>query len=922
MNTKLILRFSCSLFLCLILTAIKLAAATGFIENNGQIKDQYFNPRNDIAFKLNGADGLNIFVSPTGLQYQWQMSNSIYRLDMELVGANKHATITTDLEDGYRELYNIGNSKIHARKFGKVTFHEVYPGIDWVLYLTVDGKLEHDFILKHGAKTADIKIHYAGANEIVLDKKGNLNIKTAYGSIREYAPYAYEQNSQRKIASSYLLKGNELQYKVAPYKGILVIDPVIDWATYIGGSEYEEVWDTQVGKDGMVYITGATNSLTNIATIGAHLTTFAGGTNAFGSDIFLMKFNPQGSCLWATYIGGSNVDQGLSMAIDTTGNLYVAGRTNSQNGISTTGAYQELKAGSNASYDAFLVKFDTAGQLLWGTYYGGTGAEATDRVAVTVDRYNQVYLCGNTQSASAIATPGSFMATRPGSNDGFIAKFNPSGNRIWATYFGTVANDAITAIATDTSGNVVVTGFTQSTSGLASPGVYQQTGNGGQDAFVAKFDSAGNRIFATYYGGPAYEYPYNITTDSAGNIYFTGGTESQSGISSSGAYQALHGGGNTDLFLAKLTPLGTMAWSTYFGGPGNELNSDVDFDNGVLYVSGETSSASAIATPDGIKAVYDNSVSEILMATFDPMGNRNWATYLGGDVSETGKSICAHGTDIYIGGSTNSVNNLATPGAHQVVFEGLTDGLLMKIKICDLPEEPGIITGKITICEGEEETYQVPPVNGATSYQWLFPSGWTGASAANSIVLTAGSGSGVVKVLAINSCGTSDTAALIVTVNPAPQPTISQTGNILTVMQSFSSYQWMRNGLDLVGATGSSYAVMQNGTYRLRVSGTNGCEGLSNEIEITNSSSIDDVLTEKGISVSPNPFNGFISLKMPQNGTIRLADIAGKVTLTQKVKTGENTITTDDIAAGTYFLQVYDADGGMIGASHLIKITP
>ncbi|MCY1550514.1 hypothetical protein D9M68_867760 [compost metagenome] len=116
--------------------------------------------------------------------------------------------------------------------------------------------------------------------------------------------------------------------------------------------------------------------------------------------------------------------------------------------------------------------------------------------------------------------------------------------------------------------------------------------------------------------------------------------------------------------------------------------------------------------------------------------------------------------------------------------------------------------------------------------------------------------------------------------------------------------------------------VTQNGTYRLRVSGTNGCEGLSNEIEITNSSSIDDVLTKKGIWVSPNPFNGFISLKMPQNGTTRLVDITGKVTLTQKVKTGENTIATDDIAAGTYFLQVYDADGGMIGASHLIKITP
>ncbi len=905
-----------TLMVCLCFLQVRQCFAfTGFMENTGQVTDQYLNPRNDIRFSLDTKDGIKVYFSTGGIHYQWHQNGQIYRMDVLLSDRNENINIIGQQKQPYYEQY-AGKSK--AACYAQIAYKEVYPGIDWIFYLNSDGKLEHDFIIGKDADPSKIKVQYLGADQLQLDRSGNLLVTTPFGSIKEQKPYAYQQDG-KTISSNYLLQDGILSFGLGKYKGAIVIDPVIDWATYIGSTEFEEVWDTKVAKDGMVYITGATNSSNNIATVGAHLTTFAGGSNPSGADAFLMKFNQQGQRLWGTYIGGSNVEHGLSLAIDTAGYLYVAGRTNSQNGISTVGAYQEVKAGTNASYDAFLVKFDTAGQQIWGTYFGGTGVEGTDHVAVTADRYNNIYLVGNTQSPAGIATPGSFQATRPGTNDGFIAKFSSSGNRIWSTYLGTTANDAIIGVTTDTLANVIVTGYTVSTTGIATNGVYQQTGSGGQDAFVAKFDSAGNRVWATYYGGTGYERPYRIITDSLNDIYFTGATESQTGISTANAYQVWYGGGTTDAFLAKLSSFGSMLWSTYFGGSGTEIFSAIDFSGGSLYMSGETTSPSSIATPDGIKPVYDNSPEEVFLAKFGPGGNRTWATYLGGDVTETGKSISVQNGNVFIGGGTNSVNNFATTGAFQTVFGGLTDAMLMKIKMCDLPPAPGAIVGKLTSCEGNAENYQVPAVSGVIGYTWILPTGWTGSSTSNSITVTLGGTSGMIKVVAINSCGNSDTATLQITVNPAPHPTITQTGNILTVNQTYNSYQWLRNGQDLAGANGTSYAVNLNGTYSLRVNGSNGCSGLSNEIEITNSNGIKDVLAQNGILVSPNPFNRSIRLEMPQNGQLRIMDITGNMVLMVALKAGNNTIATEQIAAGTYLLQVFDRNGKSLGSMQMIK---
>ncbi|WP_313155925.1 DUF7948 domain-containing protein [Sphingobacterium multivorum] len=899
---------------CFLSVLSKGFAKQGFIANQGQIKDQFLAPRPDILFKINSGKAITIFLSANGIHYQWGSDKAIFRMDVQLLGANKYPVVSTEEPMGYKEHYVGGKETVTVRQFGKVIYRDVYPHIDWVFYFNADGQLEHDFVVRPGGDASDIKIQYLGADKADLYQDGSLLAETSFGSVRENRPYAYEQVSGRTVRSAYRLDGNILSFSIANYSGTLIIDPVIDWATYIGGAEYEEVWDTKTGTDSMVYVVGATNSLTNIATTGAYLTTFAGGTNPYGSDAFLRKYTPQGECLWGTYVGGAGIDLGMSLAIDTSGNLYVAGRTNSPTGISTTGVHQEVKAGSNASYDAFIIKFDTAGQRLAGTYFGGTGAEGTEKVAIACDRYNTLYLVGNTQSAAGIATATTFQPVRPGGQDGFIAKFNPSLLQLWGSYFGTSSNDYINAVTTDTAGNVLVAGHTQSTTGLSTTGI----GPGGTDGFVAKLDSAGSRIWSVYYGGPGYDKLSYLTADSTGNIYGVGATESTSGIATTGAHQSSTGG-NVDLCLFKIDASGQLLWSTFYGGTENESVGGLLFRRGKLYLTGQTWSSNGITTADGITPVFNGSISEGMLASFSSSGQRLYGTYLGGDGDDNGSALAAYGEQLYIAGGTTSVNSLATTGADQGTFGGTMDGMLLRINMCDLPEITVAIMGNAEVCEHALQVYHIAPSASADSYIWLLPSGWTGSSSADSIVATVGSNSGELRVVPVNSCGTGDTLMLAVTVDPAPEPTISRSGNILSVGQSFSSYQWLKNGVPIPGANGPTYAATENATFRIRVTGTNGCDGLSNEIEISNLTGIKDLLSESGISVSPNPFASFIRLELPQNTQIRLLDISGKVVLEKTLKAGEHFIATTEIAKGAYILQVYTADGVYLGAVQLSK---
>lgn len=318
---------------------------------------------------------------------------------------------------------------------------------------------------------------------------------------------------------------------------------VRQWGTYFEGTGNACTTDAS----GNIYIVGLTNSTSGIATAGAHQTVMSGS-----GDAFLVKFNSSGVKQWGTYFGGSytlasGMETGLSCATDALGNVYMTGHTPSTSDIATAGAHQTIYGGS--STDAFLVKFNSSGVIQWGTYYGGAGVDIGYSCAT--DASGNIYLAGDTQqeflpASSGMTTIGAHQSAYGGGySDGFLVKFDSNGQMQWGTYYGGSLLDVSVSCATDASGNVYMSGNTQSATGIATSGAHQTTVNG---AFLVSFNSSGVRQSGTYCGG----IKNVCTTDASGNVYMTGYTQSNSGIATAGAHQTANGNsGYNDAFLLK-----------------------------------------------------------------------------------------------------------------------------------------------------------------------------------------------------------------------------------------------------------------------------------------------------------------------------------------------------------------------------------
>jgi hypothetical protein len=254
------------------------------------------------------------------------------------------------------------------------------------------------------------------------------------------------------------------------------------WGTYYGGIDDEDGRSCATDALGNVYLTGSTynQSGTVIATPGSHQQYFGGGS----LDAYLVKFNSAGVRQWGTYYGGYYYDYGYSCATDASGNVYLAGNTNGYSStlIATPGSLQQNFVGS---LDAFLVKFNSGGVRQWGTYYGNYGDD--DGFSCSTDPQGNVYLGGRTSSGGTLATTSGFQQTNAGGTyDGYVAKFNSSGTRLWGTFYGTSTTEYGRAIAADAYGSVFLVGETTSTTGLSTTGCHQPSSGGLLEAFLVK----------------------------------------------------------------------------------------------------------------------------------------------------------------------------------------------------------------------------------------------------------------------------------------------------------------------------------------------------------------------------------------------------------------------------------------------------
>lgn len=373
------------------------------------------------------------------------------------------------------------------------------------------------------------------------------------------------------------------------------------WSTYFGGTGEDTAWILASASDGSVAITGYTNSISGIASTGSHDVSFGGSF-----DIYLAVFEPNGKLRWSTYFGGLGTEGESSLTIDSEDNIYLAGLTSSTTGIATDSAYQSTK---KVGEDAFLAKFDNKGKLLWSTYYGGAGADYFFNLET--DSEDNVYAAGYTTSGQ-LASAGAFKTSYGGNGDGLLVKFNKSGERVWATYFGSGGKDEIYTMGIDHDDNIYILGPTTSTGGIATTGAFSMTNSGKQDVLIAKFKTTGELIWSTLFGGEEWDTVFGCDFDEENNIYISIMSQSIGFPLTDDVIGPYYIGGPWDAVFCKFSPGGILKWSTFFGGDGNDRAIDISLDSQQNIVATINSDSPGLATSGAYDTIRSGNESLII----------------------------------------------------------------------------------------------------------------------------------------------------------------------------------------------------------------------------------------------------------------------------------------------------------------------
>lgn len=449
------------------------------------------------------------------------------------------------------------------------------------------------------------------------------------------------------------------------------------WGTYYGGTRRDEIKAITAFGNDAIYAAGFTQSdgAGVISTTGAHqVNRGSASTGSSGRDGMLIKFNGNGVRQWASYYGGNQEDQILAIAADANGNVYIAGKTLSGGGIATAGSHKS----STFSADAFLVKFNANGVRQWGTYYGSQ-FQPEEGAALAIDASGNIYLAGMaTGSSEGVSTTGAHQVTVGAQTDAFVVKFNAAGVRQWGTFYGGAGNDFATGITTDAQGNVLLTGFTNSPSGIASDGSHQPALSGSNnDGFIVKFSTTGERLWGTYYGGAEVDFFNAIKTDAQSNVFVCGTTQSTAGIATEGAHQTAKGGNalDADAFLVKMDANGNRIWSTYYGAAGSDGAAALAINAaGTIAIAGGSNSATGIATSNTYQtAVGGNGLpTDGYFALFDANGVRTYGSYYGSTFDDDATAIAFLSNDqVLLAGRTLSTGSaLASNDGHQTSYNG------------------------------------------------------------------------------------------------------------------------------------------------------------------------------------------------------------------------------------------------------------
>ena len=477
-----------------------------------------------------------------------------------------------------------------------ITYRSIYPNID-IRYYSEGEHLKYDFIVKPGGNPNAILMRYDGDVALFI-KNNELVIGTTVGQIKELKPYTYQTGlkGQQPIETKFVVEDNVVSFKVSDYdkKENLIIDPTLIFSTFTGSSQENWGYTATPGADGTFYAGGVSFSNGFPVSPGAFSTSYNGGVpegQFGGTDIAIMKYSANGANrMYATYLGGGANEQPHSMIVDASGNLIVAGRSNSANYPLKTGV--SLAGGA---YDIVVTKFNAAGTALIGSIKIGGGADdgvnirakyinplGVDKLRrnygddarseVILDGSDNVYLASCTQSSN-FPTLLAAQAAFGGAQDGVILKFTPTlSTLLFSTYFGGASEDAcFVASINPTNGNLYIGGASSSTNLLGNTANTIGTSNrGGIDGFVTILSQNGGPIITTtYLGTSGVDLVYGLKFDKVGFPYAMGTTTGNWPISTNVGYSVA----GAKQFIVKMQPnLSAYVYSTTFGTQSTDPN--------------------------------------------------------------------------------------------------------------------------------------------------------------------------------------------------------------------------------------------------------------------------------------------------------------------------------------------------------------
>jgi len=616
-------------------------------------------------------------------------------LRMSLAASNRNATVTGIDELSDKSNYFVGNNPVHwqtgVENYARVRYQKVYPGID-LIYYGNQRQLEYDFDVAPGADPGAIALRIGGADRASISSLGDLVLETKGGQVIFHRPVIYQaRGGQREdIAGGYRLvrrsadSVQEVRFDVGAYDPSrqLVIDPNLSYSSYLGGSGDDYGNAVAVDSAGDAYLTGQTIS-TNFPALGPYQDSCESCTTFSQPDAFVTKVNSSGTALvYSTYVGGNYEDVGNAIAVDSSGNAYVAGATSSSD-FPVLGGFQATSGGPTepgVPGDAFVLKLNPAGSaLVYSSYLGGTAED--DAYGIAIDSIGEAFVVGHTESTS-FPLQNAFQAQNNGSFDIFVTKIGSGGATILAsTYLGGASEDDGYAIAVDSSGNAYITGQTLSNN-FPTASAYAAAYGGGSDAFVAKLTFSGSKIalgYSTYLGGTSTDQGFGLALDSSKNVYVTGLTSSTD-FPTVNPFQAAFQGGSSDAFLSKLSSSGaTLTYSTYLGGSQGEGGRAVAVDStGYAHVAGYTSSSN-FPTANPEQSTYGGNQDGFLSEVTPSGCALVFSSFMGGKSTDTTNGVAVNSSgDSYLVGSTVS-NDFPTQKPFQAMTGGKTDAFVAKV---------------------------------------------------------------------------------------------------------------------------------------------------------------------------------------------------------------------------------------------------